>query len=130
MELSYPALARLSCSECKEWMIDTKTWTKELHRGKPFKRAANCATPCAICPRKGPSHEAESRLSERNNQTIELYRKFRACGWDSLPPACRTDSILTDNFTLIDRIIRQQEQSELGQAMASAMLPFFASKKT
>lgn len=131
MQLEHPALARLTCAECKEWQIDEKTWTRAT-RGRdkqPFKRPPGTPTPCGVCPRRGPQHEAETRLSARNVETVELYYQFRALGWEGLPAPCRNDGLLKENLTLIDRIMRQHERTQLGESVALALLPIIAKGK-
>jgi hypothetical protein len=94
------------------YVLDVKTGKfLETKDKRKQKRPAGSKTPCWECPKQSPENEKNCQLSERNIKTLELYYRFRACGWDGLPASCRGDSIVVRNFAIIDKIIRQQDYS-------------------
>ncbi len=118
-------------------MVDAKTWKIDKYQsGKEKERLKEDIGPlaggqCKICPKnanfkedyRGPQNEKYSKLSEANVKTIELYHRFRACGWDGLPPEARGDAILVKNFAVVDQVIREWEDHRRTKDLAGELLP-------
>jgi hypothetical protein len=137
MRLFHPQVAKLSCSDCQKYVVDIKTWEiKKYQSGKQMERDKGDIGPiksgtCQGCPKnasfpednRGPQNERYCKLWPENVATIELYHRFRACGWDGLPTACKGDTLLVNNFSIIDRLIRESESHQLGRNIALELLP-------
>ncbi|MBT7069647.1 MAG: hypothetical protein HN975_02000 [Anaerolineae bacterium] len=108
MIFHHPALARLTCEECQNWIVDIKTAEKLIRGGKPQKRKPHQPTPCAECPRKSPKNERRYRLMPCNDTTLMLF--FAVQGGVSLSPEEAQDPIVRKNFAALKIIYNNWQQ--------------------
>ena len=71
------------------------------------------------CPKGTPETAHEKVLSERNRRTVKIYEVARATGYQYVP---EFDSVLADNFRIIDRQMRAFERGEQADLAAIGLM--------
>lgn len=126
--MEHPAVANLSCEECKKWLVDIETGKIKTRGGKPQRRPAGSPTPCHACPKKSPEHAKQVELNQRNWATVRLFVRNRAMQGRALTPAEAADELLQRNFGLIDTILRQWEGQRVADALGTAIAKLDATR--
>lgn len=88
---------------------------------KPMERPKNSPPPCSMCPKKGPEHEKEFILSERNIQTLIFYRETRSTFGRGLSEEEAQDSIVRRNFSILDNLFAEAERKAAGYEASRAL---------
>jgi len=71
---------------------------------------------CPNCPKGSPDDAKVYRLSDRNWQTVELYKQIRITG---MTDEMRQDGLLCANMAIVDEIFRQCERSKMARQIAT-----------
>ena len=85
---------------------------------EPHPRPTGCPPPCASCPKKGPQHEREFRLSEKNWLTLDFYRQTKATFGRGLSEEEARDGIVRRNFAALDELFDGTNRERLSEALA------------
>lgn len=124
MELAYeyPALAQLSCADCKKWIYQIPSGEAMLDDdNQRVPRPKSSPTPCEDCPKESPEQEHLYRLSWKNHKTVQLHKRVKSGVW-KLPERLESDPLLADNFAIIDAISERAKAREQSRRLADAVL--------
>lgn len=125
MEL-HPGAAAIDCEDCKQWIYDLETGKRALVRvgpdrgERPQPRPPGVPTPCGECPKKNPENAAQIKLTPKNRQTLDLWRRARATQFQCVPEHLRSDPILARNFAELDWVtqyVAEQRQMRMMQML-------------
>lgn len=120
--LEHPQHARLSCADCKKWLVDIKTaeYTKRANQKIP--RPENIPTPCKECPKGSPENEVNCVLTKDNEALVGLWNMARARGWQRLSEDF-FDPWNEQQISLIARVYEAFQQRQLGRTIALELVP-------
>jgi hypothetical protein len=122
LKLWHPAVARVSCSECKEFWFNPEKGQFEKRAGERLKRPVDAPLPCSSCPKGSPEKEKFSKLTLYNLKTLEIYFTHRATNWAAAALLLQ-DEIFCDNVRIIDRIIREYEREQQAKEFVRELRP-------
>jgi hypothetical protein len=126
--LEHPKVASRTCRDCQTYRY-TADGDVEIGRNSlPVLRMPGDPTPCDTCPRKSPTREEETTLTERNWKAYAWYLEVRAMYGAGLVGAQRTDPLARRVLRTIDVIVRDYELSVQVNSMASMMAAVMGSR--
>jgi hypothetical protein len=124
--LRHPRLP--SCATCQKYMVDydwqTGGGSGEIQQWGPpsnrqsHERSKDCPPPCHSCPKKGPQHEHEFVLNDKNWRTLEFYRQTKATFGRGLTDEEARDEIVRKNFSVLDQLFAAADQEETSEAVS------------
>lgn len=132
MILFHPGPAMIDCRDCQQHVYDLKTGQRKTFRAgasreeKPCVRPKGTPPPCSECPKESPEKAKEHELSQRNLQTLRLYREARATVGACLTQRERGDLLLLRNLAVVDALHREYDRSELGREMSYSVARLFS----
>lgn len=137
--MRYPRLP--DCQTCLKYVVDYD-WQTHQGSGKPkrakhqpddpealHERPPGNRPPCSGCPKKGPENDQRYRLSPKNWKTLTLWQETRATFGRGLSEAEANDAILRRNFSMLDGLVRDIEQEQMGETIAYALASVLRRKR-
>jgi hypothetical protein len=124
-----------ACATCQKFMVDydwlygggtgeIKTFGDPKNPQK-LERAKDNPPPCGSCPKKGPQHEREFLLSEKNCRALQFYRQTKATFGRGLTKREANDAIVRRNFSILDGLFAGAEREGLSNAISVAIGKWF-----
>lgn len=95
---------------------EVQQWGPPTNR-RPHERNKDCPPPCHSCPKKGPEHEREFVLSDKNWRTLEFYEQTKATFGRGLTEEEARDEIVQRNFAALDRLFASADQEGMSEAV-------------
>lgn len=126
--LEHPKVATRTCLSCQTHRYTDDGEIEIGRNGLPVLRMPGDPTPCDTCPRKSPTREEETTLTERNWKAYAWYLEVRFFGGASLVGAQRTDPLARRVLRTIDVIVRDYELAMPVNAMTSLMAAMAGSR--
>ncbi|QDU75433.1 hypothetical protein Pan97_24650 [Bremerella volcania] len=120
--LLHPGPASIDCDQCAAWIYDLETGQRQTVRTGPDRREvpqprpAGVPTPCASCPKQNPTNARRLKLSTKNRQTYELWRRAKATHFHCVPNHLKRDPIVARNFAHLDDVAKQVQRLQRSTA--------------
>jgi hypothetical protein len=129
-----------SCETCQKYLVDyswidgtgtgeVRKWQSGPNEWKPLERKADNPAPCKSCPKKGPEHEREFILTEASVRALHFYQETKATFGKGLSEEAANDSVVRQNFSILDQLFDRVEKSRDAEAFAVAMESVIARNK-
>lgn len=115
-------MVKISCEECKQWLLDVKTGTFTIRNKQRQPRAPGTPTPCWKCPKQSPEHAKRLSYSRQHLALLQMYFRSRATFGRSLSEAEAKDPIVASHFAMIDIVLKSHERSESARSISEAVL--------
>ncbi|MDE2470458.1 MAG: hypothetical protein KGL35_17360 [Bradyrhizobium sp.] len=121
-----------ACAVCQKYLVKY-SWSSAEGSGEPLTyqsgpnewlpvlRQPNQPAPCDKCPKESPEKEHEHILTAANYRALWHYREHRAVGFRGLSEEELADSVVRQNFELLNAAFERLAARRQGDMVGSSI---------